>query len=633
MPAPTSPAVRVLRFESFELDLRAGELRKRGVKLRLQGQPIHLLGILAENAGTLVTRDELRHRLWPADTFVDFDHGLHNAIARIREILGDSVGTPRYIETLPRRGYRFIAPVEEVEPSSRAAARNGHNSADAVAITHAPRRRAGFVVMVCACSAIGLAAASFAWRRFPVEGAAPPVRSIAVLPLKNLSGDAREDYFADAMTEELITEMSRIQALKVISHTSVMEYKHTTKHLPQIARELGVDDVVEGSVTRDGNQVRITVQLLDAPNDRHLWSEDYQRPLHGILDLQNQIAQTIAQQIRVTLTADQRVRHGLRRTVDPEAYDAYLRGRYYLNSQYSTQTPVNTARKYFEQSIGKDPGFALAYAGLADAEWNLAGFRHVSAESAYRSVKEAARKALDLDEGVGEAHMMLALLSWRYEWDWKATERELAYAIAAAPSDDNIRCYHSNYLAWRGRLADALAEITKARELNPGSSFAVSESAIYFQLRDDAGLIRASQRGIDSDPNEWLEHYFLGMGYEGAGRRAEAIPEYEKAVQMSGRDQDATAALAHAYAMVGRKTEAEAILREFEGESDRYVSPYMIATIYAGLGDKARAFEFLTKAYRERCLDVVWQLKADHRVDNLRSDPQFQTLLRQVGFP
>ena len=241
--------------------------------------------------------------------------------------------------------------------------------------------------------------------------------------------------------------------------------------------------------------------------------------------------------------------------------------------------------------------------------------------------REAIRR---IDAG---GNMTRALFSWRYEWDWKAAEREFEYAIALAPSNDTIRCYHSNYLAWRGRRADAVAELTKSRELNPGASFSSSESAIYFQLRDYPGLIRVSQAGVHSDPNEWLEHFFLGMGYEGVGRRAEAIPEYRKAVEISGGDQDATAALAHAYAMDGRTADAKAILRDLEQKHDGYVSPYMIATIHAGLGDKDRAFEYLTKAYQERCLDIVWQLQADHRIDNLRSDPRFQTLLRHVNFP
>jgi Flp pilus assembly protein TadD len=246
---------------------------------------------------------------------------------------------------------------------------------------------------------------------------------------------------------------------------------------------------------------------------------------------------------------------------------------------------------------------------------------------------DVARKALDLDPTLGEAHMTRALFSWRYEWDWKAADREFEYAIALAPSNDTIRCYHSNYLAWRRRRDEAVAELTKSRELNPGASFSASESSIYFQMRDYAGLVRVSQNGVHSDPNEWLEHFFLGMGYEGIGQRAEAIPEYQRAVELSGGDQDPTAALAHAYAMTGRTEEARTILRELEQKRGEYVSPYMIATIHAGLGDKDRAFEYLTKAFQEKCLDIAWQLKADHRIDTLRADPRFDALLRQVNFP
>jgi tetratricopeptide (TPR) repeat protein len=241
---------------------------------------------------------------------------------------------------------------------------------------------------------------------------------------------------------------------------------------------------------------------------------------------------------------------------------------------------------------------------------------------------------MDLDNTLGEAHATLASVSWQYEWDWSAAERELNSAIALAPSYDCARVYHSTYLAWSGRRAEALAEITRGRELNPGSSFASVESAAYFLLRDYASLVEVSRRGVASDPNEWLEHYFLGVGYEGSGKRAEAILEYQRAVEISHGDQDPTAALAHAYAVIGRRAEASKILRELERKSkDSYVSPYMIATIYAGLGDKDRAFEFLEKAFQERCWDIVWNFKADQRIDNLRSDPRFQALSRRLGLP
>jgi tetratricopeptide (TPR) repeat protein len=413
-----------------------------------------------------------------------------------------------------------------------------------------------------------------------------------------------------------------------------MEYKGTKKHLPQIARELGVDGVVEGSVNREGDQVRLTVQLLDGPNDRHLWSEAYQRELRGILTLQREMAQAIAQQIRIQLTPQQQARFRSAPAVNPEAYEAYLRGRFYLTNEFTKPQALKTAQRYFEESIQKDPGFALAYAGLADSYTYLGLFHGASPEFAYRSAEKAIHKALELDDSIGEAHDTLGLLSWRYKWDWDAAEREFTRAIALAPSYSCAHEDYSEYLSFLGRRAEALAEIAKSIELDPGPSFAITESGAYYQLRDYEGLVEASRKGVASDPNEWLEHYYLGVGYEGTGKLLEAISEYQKAIEMSDGDQDPTAALAHAYALIGRRAKAEKILRDLERKSKRgYVSPYMIATIYAGLGDKDRAFEFLEKAYQERSWDIVWALRADLRIDNLRSDLRFPALLRRVGFP
>jgi len=480
--------------------------------------------------------------------------------------------------------------------------------------------------------AIGVAA-WVAWPRVYAKKEVPAIRSIAVLPLGNLSGDAAQEYFADGMTEELITELSRIHALKVISRTSVMEYKGTKKHLPQIARELGVDGIVEGSVRREGDQVRISVQLLDGPNDRHLWSEDYQRELRGVLSMQREMAQAIAQQIRIKRTPEQQARLSSGRSVNPEAYDAYLRGRFYLTTQYSMPRPLNAAKNYFEESIRKDAAFAPAYAELANSHIFLTAFHHLSPDVGYRSAKEMLRKARELDDGVSEAHTALGLLSWR-EWEWAAAEREPKYAVALSPSDGCARATYSNYLAWSGQRAAALAQITTSREVDSSGSYAATESDVYYQLREYEHLVESSRNGIASDPNEWLEYYSLGTGYEGLGKRAEAISEYQKAIEMSDGDQDPTAALAHVYAVTGRRAEAEKILRGLERKSkDAYVSPYTIATIYAGLGDKDKAFEFLEKAEREKSWDLVWGFKADLQIDNLRSDPRFQDLARRVHYP
>ena len=527
------------------------------------------------------------------------------------------------IETLPRRGYRFIAHADL--PASPDPLLNVPKG------TFAKRRWARLILILFSCGAIGLAA-WVAWQQFYAKSAVPPIRSIAVLPLRNLSGDAAQEYFADGMTEQLITELSRIHALKVISRTSVMQYKSTKEHLPQIARELGVDAIVEGSVSREGDQVRITVQLLDGPNDRHIWGEDYQRELRGILTLQREMAQAITQQIRIQLTPQQQARVSSGRAVNPEAYEAYLRGRFYLTNQFTMAQPLSMAQRYFEEAIQKDPGFALGYVGLADSYVYLALFNQLSPERAYGPAEEALRRALKLDDSIGEAHDTLGLLSWRFEWDLDAAEREFNQAIALAPS---YICPHENravLLASTGRRAEALAEMAKSSELDPSPSSAMTESGVYYQLRDYEGLAEASRRGVVSNPNEWWLHYHLGVGYEGTGKLLEAVSEYQKAVEMSDGDPDSKAALAHTYAVIGRRAEAKKILRDLERKSKSvYVSPYFIATIYAGLGEKNKAFEFLERAYLERNLDISWSLKADLRIDNLRSDPRFEALLQRVG--
>ena len=636
-----APVSGVLRFDSFELDVRAAELRKSGVKLRLQGQPIQVLAALLNRAGELVTREELRDQVWPAETFVDFDHSLHNSIARLREALGDSAGTPRYIETLPRRGYRFIGTVERVgteqgSPSVPTASVPATTASSSWEVPAAPVRSRRRLILIATLSMIALLAITAAVVLTPtlLHRAAdiPSVRSIAVLPLDNFSGDPAQEFFADGMTDELITDLAKIGSLRVISRTSVMRYKGTKKGLPEIARELNVDGIIEGSVTRSGQRVRIQAQLLYGPTDKHLWAETYDRDLGDVLGLQSEVAQAIAQQVRAQVTPQQQARFRATRTVNPEAYDAYLKGRYYLSNQFSTAQPLNMAKTYFEEAVRKDPGFAPAYAGLADAYLYLAVFRQMPAESAHRQAEEALRHALTLDDSIGEAHDTLAVLSWRANWDWDATERELNQAIALVPS---YICAHEDraeYLAFRGRRSEAEAEMTKIRQFDTSVSSILTDADVNYQLRDFDRLLEVSRRGVVLNPTEWLEHYYLGIGYEGTGKPLESIPEYQKAVEMSGGDQDATAALAHAYASVGKTAETRKILRGLERQSTKgNVSPYFIATLYAALGDKDTAFKFLEKAYLEKSFDISWDLKADLRIDNLRSDPRYQSLLRRVG--
>jgi TolB-like protein/DNA-binding winged helix-turn-helix (wHTH) protein len=628
MSAPASVA-RVLRFDSFELDLHAGELRKRGVKLRLQGQPIQVLAILLQSAGNLVTREELRSQLWPADTFVDFDHSLHNSIGRIRETLGDSAGIPRYIETLPRRGYRFIAPVEEVQ-APPIGGENGNRTAAAVAVAPPPTRQTGLILTLISCGAIAFASWA-AWQHSYAKSTVVPIRSIAVLPMQNLSGDAAQEYFADGMTDNLITDLAKIGALRVTSRTSVMRYKGTKKALPEIARELNVDAIIEGSVIRSGQRVRVTAQLLRALTDQHLWAETYDRDIGDILRLQAEVADAIAQQVRAQLTP---LQQSQAHTVNPGAYDAYLRGRLYFVNEFTNPDSLKKAQGYFEESIQKDPSFALAYAGLADTYVYMAFAGALQKDQAYRSAKDALAKALALDDSIGEAHDTLGVLSSDFDWDWDAAGREFNRAIALAPSYSCAHEDRATFLALTGRRAEALAEITKIDQLDYGFGAAHTESATYYELRDYPHLIEASRRALLLDPKDWYQHYTLGVGYEGTGKLLEAISEYQRAVELSAGDQDSTAALAHAFVAIGRRAEAEKILHDFERKpKSAHVPPYLMATMFASFGDKDRAFEFLEKAYQERSLDMTWGLKADLRIDNLRSDPRFQALLQRVGLP
>src|SRR5579872_3951870 len=348
------PTSRVLRFDNFELDLRAAELRKNGIKLRLQGQPIQVLAKLLNCAGDLVTREEFRAQIWPAETFVDFDHGLHNAISRIREVLGDSAETPRYIETLPRRGYRLIGSLENAvipEPSLAAQKEPASDTLVATAST-GPRTTSRATLIAALVAIVVVAAASIVVPALSHRSdAVPLVRSIAVLPLDNFSGDPAQEYFVDGMTDELITDLAKIGALRVISRTSVMRYKGTKKGLPEIARELNVDGIIEGSVVRSGQRVRITAQLLYGPTDKHLWAETYERDLGDVLSLQSEVAQAIAQQVRAQITPQQQASLRSARPVNPRAYDAYLRGRFYLTNHFTSAQPLNVANGYFEESL------------------------------------------------------------------------------------------------------------------------------------------------------------------------------------------------------------------------------------------------------------------------------------------
>jgi TolB-like protein/DNA-binding winged helix-turn-helix (wHTH) protein/Tfp pilus assembly protein PilF len=621
----------LIRFGPFEVDLRTRELRKNGVKIKLQQQPFQVLVTLLQHAGDVVTREELRRELWPTDTFVDFEHGLNAAIKRLRDALGDSSENSIFVETLARRGYRFNAPVDGRAAPPAAQPRTS------LARAMPARRRTYLLGLTGIAIAIGALAAALNWtaiNRWTIGTGRKTIESLAVLPLENLSHDPEQEYFSDGMTDALIAQLSKTGGFRVISRTSAMRYKGTLKSLPEIATELNVDGVIEGSVIRSGNRVRIVVQLIRARTDQHLWAETYERDLGDVLRLQSEVAQAVAQQVRMQLTPEQQTRLRSAPAVNPEAYEAYLKGNFFRYAT-GTRAALKQSQAYYEDAVRKDPRFALAYAGLADCYLDLGAFRLVPPEEAYRHGSEAIDKALQLDEALGEAHTALGYLNWQYSWDWQTAEREFRYAVDLNPN--YIEGHQSLvwYLAWSGRPREALAEVEKIRRLDPAYPFTfLDESGVYYHQRDYKSLVEAGEKSVAANPSNWSSHYLLAVGYEGSRRPAEAVLEYQRAVELSQRDLDATAGLAHVYATMGRMAEAGKILGELQRQSKvAYISPYMIAVIYSGLGQREKAFEFLEKAYEESSPDVAYFVKTDLRIDPLRSDPRFRDLMHRIGLP
>ena len=468
--------------------------------------------------------------------------------------------------------------------------------------------------------------------RFLRRAGPPRIESLAVLPLENLSHDPDQEYFADGMTEALITDLAKIGALKVISRTSVMQYKASRKPLPVIAQELGVDAVVEGSVARSGDRVRVTAQLIEAKSDRHLWAESYDRNLHDVLALQDEVARAIAAEIRVKLTPQQQALLTNARSVNPEAHDAYLLGRYYWNQ--STEEGLKKAIEYFNEAIEKEPGYAEAYSGLAEAYVVLGDFEILTPKENYPRADAAATKALELDDAQAEAHTALGLVRLEFDRNWTAAEREFKRAIELNPSYPNAHQFYSWYLIAISRYDEAIAEGKRALELDPLSIFRIADLGVEFQLvhrADDA--ILQSQKAVALDPNLDYAHWALGLGYMQKREDEKGITHLEKAVTSSGSSPRYLASLGYAFEATGRTAEAGRVLDKLRDLSkQRYVSPYYTATVYAGMGNAQGALEWLERAYQERDGWIPY-IQSQPEFDGLRSDPGFQALVGRMNFP
>jgi TolB-like protein/DNA-binding winged helix-turn-helix (wHTH) protein/Flp pilus assembly protein TadD len=631
-----------IRFGIFELDLRAGELRKNGLRVRLQEQPFQVLAMLVEHPGEVVGREELQKKLWPADTFVDFDHGLNKVINKIREALGDSAESPRFVQTVARRGYRFLAEVRvsdaapvrrrdlatQPQPASEARDRPDLASKLPTVEHFLPPIALKILVFVL----ISLVASAAIWRLYFWYRPSLVIRSLAVLPLESLSSDASQDYFADGMTEELISDLGQISTLRVISRTSAMVYKHARKPLPQIAHELNVDAVVEGTVLRSGDRVRITAQLIEASTDKHLWSQSYEGELRDTLTLQNKVAKAIADQIRINLNPQEQAALSKATVVNQKAQESYLKGRYFWNKR--TADGLSNAIDYFNEAIKRNPDYAQAYAGLADS-YALAGdwkYGLVAPREAYPKAKAAATKAIALDGTLGEAHISLAFGLDNFDWDWESAGREFTRGIELNPGYATGHEWYGWHLAALGRHGEAVAEVEKASSLDPLSPSIgadLAEELLVAHRFDEA--IKQSRNTMILDPFFAPAHYVLGQALVQKHNYKEAIAELQKAIELSPGSTAFTANLAYAYAVSGMRDEAVKILNDLKNRSPQaFSNAPEIAMVYVGLGEKDQAMAWLEKGYAERFSPWVLMRPC---FDPLRSDPGFQDLLRRIGLP
>jgi len=564
-----------IRFGSFEVDLRAGELRKHGAKIRLQEQPFQILVMLLEHPGEVVTREELRNKLWPADTFVDFDHGLNKAINKLREALGDSADSPRFIETLAKRGYRFV---------------------ESPAIS------------------------------------SDRIESLAVLPLDNLSRDPEQEYFADGLTEALITSLAKIGALRVISRTTAMRFKKTDKSLPQIARELNVDAIVEGTVLRSGDRVRISAQLIHASTDTHLWADNYDRDLRDILALHSEVAQAIARQVQVKLTPQEQAQFAQVSPVNPEAYETYLKGRFHWNRRGSVE--MLEAMQCFQQAIAKDPVYAPAHAGLADSLASLGAWSFVPPGESLGKAKGLALRALEIEPSLGEAHTSLAWINAWYERDFAIAERGFERSVELNPRYPTAHYFFGFFLALMGRYEEAYTELQRALRLDPLSSVMHwGLGMVFWCSRRYDQAIEEAERSLELDPAFVGAHALHGWAYPDKSRHDLAISSLRKAVELSQGASQWVGSLGEAYAKAGHRDEArEILLRLNDLSKQRYVTPYIVARIHAALGEHDNAFHCLETAYKTRAAWMMF-LKTDPHFDALRPDPRFQDLMRRMNFP
>jgi TolB-like protein/DNA-binding winged helix-turn-helix (wHTH) protein len=586
---------------------------------RVEPKAMQVLVYLARHNDEVVSKERLIGEIWPA-TFVT-DDVLTRCISELRAAFDDDPKKPLVIQTIPRSGYRLIAPVQfegtgVASPGNRAARRL------LVGLTVA----LGLVLLLFAADVGGVR--ERLRRPMPV----PKIQSLVVLSLENLSHDPEQEYFAEGITDELTTEMAKLSALRVISRTSAVHYKHTTKTLPQIAEELRVDAVIEGTVQRSGDRVRVSAQLIEGRTDRHLWAESYERDLSDVLALEGDVAHEIAREIQLQLTPSEHGGLAGERKVSPEAHEAYLKGLHYWSKL--TEGDVKRSITYFEEAIRLAPRFAPAYARLAFSYNLLGSDEYVAPADAFPKAKELAQKALEIDPTLANAHAALGFAHHSFDWDWRAAEAEYLRANELEPNGEGAHHVYALYLSDMGRNQEALAEMKKAIELDPLSILALwNLGSLYWDMGQLEQALAQYRKILEIEPQSPDGHQGLGLTYALDKRYDRAIEELQTAVKLSPQDAWMNAWLGYAYAVAGKQKAAREVLNDLERLSKRkYVSGYLIATIYAGLGDRERAFRWLETAFEQRDCQMP-DLKADPLLASLRSDPRFKKMVQRIGLP
>jgi TolB-like protein/DNA-binding winged helix-turn-helix (wHTH) protein len=627
----------VLRFGAFQLKLSSKELRKHGVPLRLGGHALSILLILLERPGEILTRDEIQKRLWRADTFVDFQHGLNTAMKKLRAVLDDTADNPRYIETIPRVGYRFVAPVhgevsQPAEPGPEVADTRVPVIAAPVHVSNTSHRQ--LRVLGWAAFTVLLLSIGFAIRtRLKPASAAQfnSAEAIAVLPLRNISSDAAQEYFSDGITDEIITDLAKLGGPKVISRTSVMQYKETSKTIPEIARELHVGAILEGSVERSGDRLRVRVQLIDAATDRHLWAETYDRQLSDVLLLEADLAQDIARQISGRLTPEQQQVLARSRPLNPQAFQDYLQGRHYWALR--TSQSLSTAIDYFNRAIQEDPTDARSYAGLAQCYIVLPMVARTSQAEAFHKAHDGAIKALALDNSLPEAHLAIAEIRLYQDWDFAGAESEFKKTLDLNPSYSTAHQWYGEYLSLMARHPEAIREQQTALALDPLSAVVhLQFGNTLQQARQYDQALEQYNEALTIDPKFSLPLHSVHWVYRREGKFAESVAPLREALLSWDAQSDWIALvdqLPTAYASGGRT----GYLRQCIKIHERSERPWLyLARDYADLGDRERALAALNKSYENHHFELLWLLD-DPELDPLRSDPRFQELVKKIGFP